>query len=130
VYIYFQIPLGIILLYPLYDSIKQEFKEAAYILKASKLNFWRYIGIPLILPGLMDTFSILFANALGAYATAVALSSGNFNFLSIRIGALISGEITLKPELACALAMILAFTIILMKIIVSSLSRLRRWNVS
>ena len=77
----------------------------------------------------MDTFSILFANALGAYATAVALSSGNFNLFSIRIGALISGEITLKPELACALAMILAFTIILMKVIVSSLSRLRRWNV-
>ena len=39
----------------------------------------------------MGTFVILLANALGAYATVYALTTGNFNVIPIRISALVAG---------------------------------------
>ncbi|WP_003543789.1 ABC transporter permease [Desulfotomaculum nigrificans] len=117
VYIYFQIPLGILLLYPSYDGIKEEWKEAASILGASKFSFWRYVGIPVLLPGILGTFSILFANAMGAYATAYALTNGNYNLIPIRIGALISGDMFLNPNMASALAVILGLMLISLTLI-------------
>lgn len=111
VYTYFQIPLGILMLYPVFANIKNELIEAAKLLGSSNLNFWRYIGIPIIMPGLLGTFSILFANAMGAYATAYALV-GSFNLMTIRIGALVSGDITLDHNLASAIAVLLGLILI------------------
>jgi ABC-type sugar transport system permease subunit len=45
-------------------------------------------------PALLGTFVILLANALGAYATVYALTTGNFNVLPIRIAGLVSGDIS------------------------------------
>ena len=56
---------------------------------------------------LLGTFVILLANALGAYATVYALTTGNFNVLPIRIAAMVSGDISLDPNMASALAVIL-----------------------
>ncbi|HZG17636.1 MAG TPA: ABC transporter permease subunit [Candidatus Bathyarchaeia archaeon] len=112
VYVYFQIPLAILLLYPTYFAIQEQWKEVAALLGASPFQFWRHIGIPVIMPGLVGTFSILFANSMGAYATAYALVGSNYNLLSIRIGALVAGDVMTRPELAGALAVILAITMI------------------
>jgi putative spermidine/putrescine transport system permease protein len=113
VYIYFQIPLAVMLLYPTYFGIQEQWKEAASLLGASPLNFWRYIGIPIILPGIAGTLSILFANAMGAYATAYALVGSNYNLLAIRIGALVSGDVYTRPQLGGALAVLLGVMMIL-----------------
>jgi putative spermidine/putrescine transport system permease protein len=128
VYTYFLIPLGILLMYPAYDGIKKEWEEAALMLGASKLSFWRYIGIPSLLPSILGTFSILFANAIGAYASALALTSGNINLLSIRIGALISGDINLNPELASALAVILGLIVVFTNLVNQAMAKQRRRN--
>jgi putative spermidine/putrescine transport system permease protein len=112
IYIYFQIPLAILLLYPSYYGVKEEWREASALLGASNRKFWRYIGIPVILPGVVGTFSILFANALGAYATAYALTTSNLNLLPIRIGSLVSGDVYPRPELGSALAIMLAVTML------------------
>lgn len=45
----------------------------------------------MLAPALMGTFVILLANALGAYATVYALTTGNFNVIPIRISALVAG---------------------------------------
>jgi len=104
VYIYFQVPLAIMLLYPTYFGIQAQWKEAAYLLGASKIQFWFRIGIPIILPGIAGTFSILFANAMGAYATAYALVGSNYNLLAIRIGSLVSGDVMTRPQLGAAVS--------------------------
>jgi putative spermidine/putrescine transport system permease protein len=57
-------------------------------------------------PALLGTFVILLANALGAYATVYALTTGNFNVLPIRIAAMVRGHF-LDPNLASALAVVL-----------------------
>lgn len=112
VYVYFQIPLAIMLLYPSFQGIKRQWKEAAALLGASKLKFWIHIGLPVLLPSIVGIFSILFANAMGAYATAYALVGSNYNLLSLQIANLVSSEVTLNPQLGSALGVLLASTMI------------------
>ena len=106
-YTYFQIPLGVVLLYPAFDALREDWRESASLLGASSWQFWRHIGLPVLTPALLGTFVILLANALGAYATVYALTTGNFNVLPIRIAAMVSGDISLDPNMASALAVIL-----------------------
>ena len=107
IYTYFQIPLGMLVLYPAFAGIRQEWMESASTLGASGLQFWIYIGAPVLSRSILGTFSLLFANAMGAYATAMALTAGNYNLLPIRIGDLISGYMFLNPYLASALSVLL-----------------------
>ena len=127
IYIYFQLPLALMLLYPIYDGIQQQWKEAAALLGASTLQFWVKIGIPVMLPGIVGTFSVLFANAMGAYASAYALTSSNYNLVAIRIGSLIKGDIFAQPELASAIAVLLAVTMVTAMLLSEwSISKTRR----
>ncbi|MCS5502085.1 ABC transporter permease subunit [Lysinibacillus sp. A4] len=127
IYIYFQLPLSLMLLYPIYDGIQQQWKEAAALLGASSWQFWMKIGLPVMLPGIVGTFSVLFANAMGAYASAYALTSSNYNLVAIRIGSLIKGDIFAQPELASAIAIILAVTMVTAMLISEwSISKTRR----
>lgn len=127
IYIYFQLPLALMLLYPIYDGIQQQWKDAAALLGASSWQFWVKIGIPVMLPGIVGTFSVLFANAMGAYASAYALTSSNYNLVAIRIGSLIKGDIFAQPELASAIAVILAVTMVTAMLLSEwSISKTRR----
>ncbi|MGG2053619.1 ABC transporter permease subunit [Lysinibacillus pakistanensis] len=127
IYIYFQLPLALMLLYPIYDGIQQQWKEAAALLGASTWQFWQKIGIPVMLPGIVGTFSVLFANAMGAYASAYALTSSNYNLVAIRIGSLIKGDIFAQPELASAIAVLLAVTMVTAMLLSEwSISKTRR----
>lgn len=107
VYTYFQIPLGVLLLYPAFDALRDDWRESASLLGASAFRYWWHIGLPVLTPALLGTFVILLANALGAYATVYALTTGNFNVLPIRIAAMVAGDISLDPNMASALSMVL-----------------------
>ncbi|GIP19833.1 ABC transporter permease subunit [Paenibacillus sp. J22TS3] len=113
VYVYFQIPLAALLLYPTYYGIREEWREASALLGAGAFQYWRRIALPLLLPAAAGTFTILFANAMGAYATAYALVGANYNLLAIRISSLVAGEVITRPQLGSALAMVLGLTMVL-----------------
>lgn len=117
VYTYFQIPLGVLLLYPAFDALREDWREAASLLGASPWQYWRLVALPVLMPALLGTFVILLANALGAYATVYALTTGNFNVLPIRIAAMVAGDISLDPNLASALAMILVAMMALVTVV-------------
>ncbi|MCZ8510934.1 ABC transporter permease subunit [Paenibacillus filicis] len=112
VYVYFQVPLAILLLYPAYSGIHKHWRESASLLGASAFQFWLRIGFPVIIPSVVGTFSILLANAMGAYATAYALVGGSYNLLPTRIGALVAGDVATRPQLGSALAVILGLMMV------------------
>ena len=93
VYLYFQIPLMVIVTYPAIEGIKNEWREAAVNLGATKSMYWRYIGIPILTPAFTGAFLLLFANAFAAYATANVLTSGTLPLLPIQIGSLVNGNV-------------------------------------
>ncbi len=133
VYIYFQVPLAIMLLYPACLGLRSEWKDAVRNLGGNDLQYWRYVGLPTILPSLSDTFSILFANAMGAYATAYALTSGNYALAPLRIGNLIAGNVELNPNLAATISITMAISIIgfmsLSKVLTNVLQRRRKYDL-
>lgn len=64
-------------------------------------------------PAIFGTLGILFANAMGAYATAYALVGGNYNLLAVRIGSLVAGDVVTQPQMGSTLAVLLGLTTIL-----------------
>ncbi len=103
-YMYFQLPLMILVIAPAIDGLRKEWREASSNLGASQLQFWRYVGIPVLMPSLLGAIILLFGNAFAAYATAYSLTSGTVNIVPILIGAYYSGNVLNNPHLAQAMA--------------------------
>jgi putative spermidine/putrescine transport system permease protein len=106
-YIYFQIPLGTLLLYPAFQGIREEWKESAALMRAYEFQFWTRVGIPILLPSLTDTFAMLFANALTAYATPFVIMMTNYPLLPIKITSMYTGEAVQQQELGAALSIVM-----------------------
>jgi putative spermidine/putrescine transport system permease protein len=106
VYLYFQIPLMVLVFLPALDGIRPQWREATESLGGSTWHYWRYIAGPLLMPAFLGATLLLFANAFSAYATAAALVSQGNAIVPIAIGNLISSETGLAdPGLAKALAL-------------------------
>jgi putative spermidine/putrescine transport system permease protein len=103
-YLYFQLPLMVLLAIPAFTGLSPEWWEAAQGLGASSLYYWRRIGIPVLLPSLIAGFVLLFANAFGAFATAYTLSGTHLMLVTIQIAFTITGEVLHDPGLGDAMA--------------------------
>ena len=106
-YIYFQIPLATLLLLPAFSGIRKEWREAATILKAGTFDYWFRIVIPNLMPSILGTLSVLFSNALAAYATAYALVMNNFALLPLQITSKFKGDVQVDAATGSALAIVL-----------------------
>jgi putative spermidine/putrescine transport system permease protein len=104
VYLFFQIPLMVVIITPAIDGLKREWSEAAATLGASNAQFWRMVALPVLWPSLLGTFILLFANAFGAIATAYAFTGSSLNIVPILLYAQIRGDVLYNPHLGYALA--------------------------
>jgi putative spermidine/putrescine transport system permease protein len=129
VYSYFQILLGILLVFPSLGAVTKDLQESAYLMGANRWTFWRRIGLPILAPSLIGAFLLLFANAMGTYATAFALVGGSANLVTIKIGELTAGDVFSDPNLADALAMLLIFSLIIPIILAEWLQGRKARNV-
>ena len=128
VYMYFQIPLMVLVILPALDGLKREWREAAENLGATPAQYWRDVALPVLIPSIMGTMILLFGNAFGAHATAYALTGGLFNLATLLIGQQISGDVLHNPGLGYAVAMGMVIIMALSIIIYSILQRRsERW---
>jgi putative spermidine/putrescine transport system permease protein len=128
VYLYFQIPLMILVIAPAIDGLKREWREAASNLGASSFQYWWHVGVPVLLPSLLGATILLFGNAFAAYATAYSLTSGTVPLVPILIGAYYSCNVLSNPHLAQALAFgMFAVLAVSMLIYVPLQRRAARW---
>ncbi|HEY6962290.1 MAG TPA: ABC transporter permease subunit [Gaiellaceae bacterium] len=126
-YLYFQLPLMILVIAPAVDGLKREWREAASNLGAKGWQFWRYIGIPVLMPSFLGAFILLFGNAFAAYATAYSLDNG-INIVPILIGAYYTGNVLDNPHIAQALAFGMFVVLAVMMVIYIPLQRRsQRW---
>ena len=103
-YLYFQIPLMILVIAPALEGLKREWSEAAEVLGASRWQYWRMVALPILWPAILGTFALLFANAFGAVATAYALTGSSLSIVPILLFAQIRGDVLGNPGLGYALA--------------------------
>jgi len=104
-YLYFQIPLMVLILLPALDGLKREWREAAEILGASRWQYWSHVALPIIWPSLLGSTLLLFANSFGAIATAYGLTGSSLNIVPILLYAQIRGDVLHNPNLGFALAL-------------------------
>jgi putative spermidine/putrescine transport system permease protein len=117
VYMYFQIPLMVLIILPALEGLRPAWREAAENLGARSWQFWRYIGGPVLMPSFLSCVTLLFGSAFAAYATAEALTSGSIALTSIQIGNLVSGNVlangtNLGEALALGMVVIIAILMV------------------
>lgn len=98
VYLYFQIPLMLIVFLPAVEGLKPQWREATETLGGSTFLYWRKIAGPILLPSFIGSLLLLFTNAFSAYATAAALVSQGSPLLPLQIGGTFSSEVVLGRE--------------------------------
>ncbi len=103
-YLYFQLPLMILVIAPAIDGLRREWREASSSLGAGSFAYWRHVGIPILTPSLLGAMVLLFGNSFSAYATAYGLTAGGVSLVPITIGYFLSGDVLDDPHLGQALA--------------------------
>jgi putative spermidine/putrescine transport system permease protein len=127
-YLFFQIPLMILIITPALDGLKREWREAATVLGATGAQYWRMVALPILFPSLLGTFALLFANAFGAVATAIALTGSSLNIAPILLFAQIRGDVLGNPHLGYALATgMIVITAVANAIYIVLRARSERW---
>ncbi len=124
VYLYFQIPLMLLVMLPAVDGLKSEWREASANLGGTAVTYWRRVGIPVLTPAALGGMLLLFANCFAAYATAFALTTGASGLVPLQIRFYLQGNaITGKQGLGYALA---AWMILIMLVTMAAYLLLRR----
>ena len=93
VYMYFQIPLMVLVITPALVGLRPSWREAAENMGASSWRYWRHVGIPVLMPSVLGGMLLLFGSAFAAYATAQSLTTGIIALSPIQIGNFINGNV-------------------------------------
>jgi putative spermidine/putrescine transport system permease protein len=105
VYLYFQIPLMVLIIAPAIDGLKKEWREAAENMGADSALYWRRVALPILMPSILGTMVLLFGNSFGAQATAYQLTGGTLPIITLVISSQIRGDVLHNVGLGYAAAM-------------------------
>jgi putative spermidine/putrescine transport system permease protein len=93
VYMYFQLPLMVLVITPALGGLRASWREAAKNMGASSWNYWRHVGVPVLMPSILGGMLLLFGSAFAAYATAESLTLGLIALSPIQIGTFLNGNV-------------------------------------
>ena len=129
VYMYFQIPLMVLVILPAFEGLRPAWREAAQNMGANGWRYWRHIGMPALAPSVLGAILLLFGSAFSAYATAEALTSGTIPLTSIQIGSFLNGNVLAGQQnvgFALGLGMVIIIAIVVL-VYVYLQRRAARW---
>jgi putative spermidine/putrescine transport system permease protein len=129
VYLYFLIPLMVLVITPSLAGLRPQWHEAASNLGASRLQYWRYVAGPVLAPSIGGAIALLFCSSISAYATAAALTNGTLALTPLQIAAVLSGNVLAdQANVGAALALDLMIVIIPLTLIYLDMQRrTSRW---
>jgi putative spermidine/putrescine transport system permease protein len=128
-YVYFQVPLMVILATPALEGLLPQWREAAENLGASAWQYWRHVALPVLAPALAGATLVLFGNAFAAYATALALTSGSIPLVPTAIASALSGNVIAGRQnvgLALGLTMVVVIAVVMVAYLLLQ-RRATRW---
>src|ERR1017187_1550430 len=117
VYMYFQIPLMVLVILPAFEGLRPAWREAAQNMGARSWEYWRFVGGPVLAPSVLGAVLLLFGSAFSAYATAEALTSGRIPLTSIQIGSFLNGNVLAGQQnvgFALGLGMVVIIAVIML----------------
>jgi len=124
IYLYFQIPLMVLVFAPALDGIRPQWREATESMGGGTWHYWRYVAGPLLFPSFLGCTLLLFANAFSAYATAAALLTQGGVLVPLQIQALLTSETgSSQPGVAKALAIAMILVVLVVMALYTLLQR-------
>ena len=129
-YVYFQVPLMVILVTPALEGLLPHWREAAENLGASAWGYWRHVALPVLAPAVGGATLVLFGNAFAAYATALALTSGSIPLVPTAIANALSGNVIAGRQnvgLALGLSMVVVIAVVIVGYLLLQ-RRAARWS--
>jgi putative spermidine/putrescine transport system permease protein len=129
VYLYFQIPLMLIVFLPAVEGLRPQWREATETLGGTTWTYWRRVAGPILLPPFIGSMLLLFTNAFSAYATAKALVSQASPLVPLQIGDTFTSEVLLgQQNVGKAMAMTMVVVVAIVMALYSWLDRrASRW---
>lgn len=118
-------PFVIRTLQPVIEDIEKETEESALCLGANRLQIFRYLLFPMLLPSILTGFALAFARALGEYGSIIFIA-GNMPMVSEITSLLIVTKLEqfdYSGATAIALVMLIASFVLLLII-----NLLQRWS--
>ncbi|GAA2123141.1 ABC transporter permease subunit [Kitasatospora saccharophila] len=105
-YLYFLVPLMVLTITPALEGLRVQWREAARNNRATALQYWRHVALPILFPSLLGGFVLLFGSAFAAYATAAAMVGATVPLISRQIADALSGNVLVgQGNLALALSL-------------------------
>ncbi|MBB2910987.1 putative spermidine/putrescine transport system permease protein [Streptosporangium becharense] len=129
VYLYFSVPLMVLVVTPALDGLRPQWREAAYNSGATTWQFWRHVGVPVLAPALLGGVVLLFGGAFAAYATAAAMVGSTVPLVTLQIADALTGDVLVGYEniaLALSLDMIVV-ALLVMAVYLPLQRRSSRW---
>lgn len=124
VYLYFLVPLMVLVMTPALEGLKPQWGEAAENLGANRWQYWRYVAGPVLLPNFLGSVLLLFCSSFSAYATAYALVGQSFPLAPTQISSVLSGNVLSGQEnLGAALALDMIIIVLPLTIVYQLLQR-------
>jgi len=122
VYMYFQLPLMVLVITPALGGLRANWREAAENMGASSWRYWLHVGVPVLLPSILGGMLLLFGSAFAAYATAETLTLGLIALSPIQIGNFLNGNVIAGQThvgyaIAFGMLIILAITMIVYSLV-------------
>ena len=106
VYMYFLVPLMVLVMTPALEGLKPQWGEAAENLGASRWQYWRHVAGPVLMPNFLGCVLLLFCSSFSAYATADALVGQSLPLVPTQIANVLSGNVLSGQEnIGAALAL-------------------------
>jgi putative spermidine/putrescine transport system permease protein len=130
-YLYTNVPLFVLLTIPAMGAIRDEWWEAAQVSSATRWQFWRRVGIPVLTPFLVAGWLLIFTWSIGIYSLAYALAgagaASTTQLITLRIGDIMASDITetWRANVLAVILMILAIVSLVTYRVV--LRRALRW---
>ncbi|MEP7360067.1 MAG: ABC transporter permease subunit [Chloroflexota bacterium] len=110
-YEYANVPLFVLLALPALGIVREEWSEAAQVSSATRWQFWRRIGLPLLAPFIAGGALLSFTWAIGIYGIAYALGGASptvpTRLLTLEIGRAIADDAVTGSARAGALSVVL-----------------------
>ena len=131
VYLYFHVPLFVLIVLPAMGAVSEVLWEAGAVCGARPRLFWWRIGLPILAPFFLAGWILMFVWAIGAYGVPLALggTDGRIELITLRIGALVQsvGSTNRFERAACLSVLLIVLSVGSLWIYQTALRRGLRW---
>lgn len=97
-YLYTNVPLFVLLTIPAMGAVRDDWWEAAQVASATRTQFWRRVGVPILTPFIAAGWLLIFTWSIGIYGLAYALAGAGAamttQLITLRIGDILTTDLT------------------------------------